>query len=341
MTQDVLDKFLKEVSYKFPKGYPDMKDPQDVKLLNKLVMEYTNEAEETQVEPSTNNTNQSLSEYDQIIASTIGDGKTYPKPTGTYKIGEDGNVNSTDLRYYKELYYKGPKTAKGGESSKGSGHGEIAMYWLLQKEYPGQVQDNRREGRDAADLKVGNTTLEVKAVGTKLVQYGRIGSEAGILGLLNVVFGSTAMDSAMDGENFLNDGSALGFTKDQLVKAVTAFDKLRTNEGLRALAKGDGVPKVDFITQMMAKLDKARLAMGEYKNAEEGAGKVLLDLLAKKTISKMGGDGYLVDLTPQGSMKYYHLTLDYVKGLDPKDALNSVVVNQGQLKVNFGQLLSK
>ena len=339
MTQDVLDKFLKEVSYKFPKGYPDMKDPQDVRLLNKLVMEYTNEAEDPEIQPQAKT--EGLSEYDQIIADTIGDGKTYPKPTGTYKIGQDRSVDSADLESYKKLYYKSPKTAKGGESSKGSGHGEIAMYWLLQKEYSGQVQDNRREGRDAADLKVGNTTLEVKAVGTKLVQYGRIGSEAGILGLLNVIFGTTAMGSAMDGEDFLNDGSALGFTKDQLKKAVKTFDELRNNKGLRALATGDGVLKVDFIAQMMDKLDKAHLAMGEYKSIEEGAGKILLNLLAKKTISKMGGDGYLVDLTPQGGMKYYHLTLDYVKGLDPKDALNSVVVNQGQLKVNFGQLLSK
>ena len=339
MTQDVLDKFLKEVSYKFPKGYPDMRDPQDVKLLNKLVMEYTNEAEDPEIQPQAKT--EALSEYDQIVATTIGDGKTYPKPTGTYKIGQDGNVDSADLESYKKLYYKSPKTAKGGESSKGSGHGEIAMYWLLQKEYPGQVQDNRREGRDAADLKVGNTTLEVKAVGTKLVQYGRIGSEAGILGLLNVIFGSTAMDSAMDDEDFLNDGSALGFTKDQLVNAVTTFDKLRTNQGLRALANGEDVPKIEFIDVMMKKIDKAYAIMGQHKTAEEGAGKILLDLLAKKTISKMGGDGYLVDLTPQGSMKYYHLTLDYIKGLDPKGALNSVVVNQGQLKVNFGQLLSK
>ena len=74
MTQDVLDKFLKEVSYKFPKGYPDMKDPQDVKLLNKLVMEYTNEAEDPEIQPQAKT--EGLSEYDQIVADTIGDGKT-------------------------------------------------------------------------------------------------------------------------------------------------------------------------------------------------------------------------------------------------------------------------
>jgi hypothetical protein len=46
MKQDILDKFLKEISYKFPKGYPDIQDPNDVKLLNKLVMEHINEADQ-------------------------------------------------------------------------------------------------------------------------------------------------------------------------------------------------------------------------------------------------------------------------------------------------------
>jgi hypothetical protein len=36
---DVLEQFIRSVSYKFPKGYPDMKDPKDVELLNKLVSE--------------------------------------------------------------------------------------------------------------------------------------------------------------------------------------------------------------------------------------------------------------------------------------------------------------
>ena len=40
---DPLDKFLKQYSYKFPKGYPDMKNEQDIllmeSLLNKKVLE--------------------------------------------------------------------------------------------------------------------------------------------------------------------------------------------------------------------------------------------------------------------------------------------------------------
>ena len=32
---DVLDKFLHDVAYKFPKGYPDMNDPKDKDMLFK------------------------------------------------------------------------------------------------------------------------------------------------------------------------------------------------------------------------------------------------------------------------------------------------------------------
>jgi hypothetical protein len=40
---DVLDKFLRSVSYKFPKGYPDMNDEQDVLLLETLLSEVLDE----------------------------------------------------------------------------------------------------------------------------------------------------------------------------------------------------------------------------------------------------------------------------------------------------------
>lgn len=43
---DNLDKFLSKISYKFPKGYPDMEDPKDVKMLFELVSKVMVEQEE-------------------------------------------------------------------------------------------------------------------------------------------------------------------------------------------------------------------------------------------------------------------------------------------------------
>ncbi len=36
---DVIDKFLNKIAYKFPKGYPDMNNDQDVLLLESLISE--------------------------------------------------------------------------------------------------------------------------------------------------------------------------------------------------------------------------------------------------------------------------------------------------------------
>jgi len=36
---DVLDKFLRKVSYKFPKGYPDINDAQDMLMLENILKE--------------------------------------------------------------------------------------------------------------------------------------------------------------------------------------------------------------------------------------------------------------------------------------------------------------
>ena len=40
---DVLDKFLHDIAYKFPKGYPDIKDDKDKDMLFKMVNEIVEE----------------------------------------------------------------------------------------------------------------------------------------------------------------------------------------------------------------------------------------------------------------------------------------------------------
>ena len=44
---DVIEKFLNEVSWKFDKGYPDITNEQDMKMLNELAQSYIGEEEIT------------------------------------------------------------------------------------------------------------------------------------------------------------------------------------------------------------------------------------------------------------------------------------------------------
>ena len=55
---DVLDKFLKQYSYKFDKGYPDINNPKDKKMLFEFVYSLTN---------SKQTINEQQTEYDDRI----------------------------------------------------------------------------------------------------------------------------------------------------------------------------------------------------------------------------------------------------------------------------------
>ena len=46
---DVIEKFLNEVSWKFDKGYPDITNEQDMKILNELAKGYIGEQEEEEL----------------------------------------------------------------------------------------------------------------------------------------------------------------------------------------------------------------------------------------------------------------------------------------------------
>jgi hypothetical protein len=37
---DILEQFIRDIAYKFPKGYPDIKDPKDYLLLERELFKY-------------------------------------------------------------------------------------------------------------------------------------------------------------------------------------------------------------------------------------------------------------------------------------------------------------
>ncbi len=42
---DIITKYLNNIAYKFPKGYPDMNDPKDMELLNEMIKNLIKEEE--------------------------------------------------------------------------------------------------------------------------------------------------------------------------------------------------------------------------------------------------------------------------------------------------------
>ena len=64
---DILERFIRDIAYKFPKGYPDMKDPKDVELLNELLNEATLQPKKSEI-----NEGPKEEEYNKVIRRALG-----------------------------------------------------------------------------------------------------------------------------------------------------------------------------------------------------------------------------------------------------------------------------
>ena len=91
---DVLEKFLYSIAYKFPKGYPDLKDKQDMLLLERELFKYNVDLREG---TKAANTRKAI---DAIIASKEGKEAGLAKMKDNYRIG---NINKIDKDKFIEI----------------------------------------------------------------------------------------------------------------------------------------------------------------------------------------------------------------------------------------------
>ena len=184
---DSLDKFLYDVAYKFPKGYPDMNDSKDKDMLFKMIHEVTEEKSLLK---------EGSEQYDEVILNALNI-DTIPQSKNKYKFGGsstfDIQVKSDDLDIWKKLWsVKPPKVGKevGSAGSLGVGNGEISLYWLYNYSNSGVDVTMGREGDDP-DLRFNGEGVEVKAYDkhTGLLSLGRFGADKENLRLLGMIFG--------------------------------------------------------------------------------------------------------------------------------------------------------
>jgi len=91
---DVLEKFLYSIAYKFPKGYPDLKDKQDMLLLERELFKYNVDLREG---TKASNTRKAI---DIIVNSKEGKEAGLSKMANDYRIG---NINKIDKDKFIEI----------------------------------------------------------------------------------------------------------------------------------------------------------------------------------------------------------------------------------------------
>ncbi len=275
---DLLEKFLNDNAYKFPKGYPDLSQEEDKNILNSLIEEVLNLEEQTS------------SNFDELISQTFeGD---IPAVSKKYIIPEGGGplkIEGKDQENFKKLYKVSP--------DKQVGNGEVSLYWLFNYEDPSNPQQIAKENRggDAADLIIGDDLVEVKSYPRQdmKITLGKFKSDVESRKPITSLFGVLNLTGALKGDR--NFKSEVAFNLNDLKQSFTQI--LELNEVLSDPKIKQVLEEYEVFKNLYKEI-KFLLNLHDSDKSEELAKRVMVSLLATKLKSKPGEGNYVLNLIP-------------------------------------------
>ena len=286
--------------------------------LSKILKEVMEQEEQDNVATETR--------YDIVIKDALKVDQI-PLVKGKYKLGESGTVQGSDKDTFIKLYKVAPPTADkgiGSAGSKGSGNGEIALYWLFKYQSPSiPAKDSR--GSDNPDLIIDGHGVEVKSMESNDLALGRFGHEEykEIILLLNDIFSLYALSSVIAHKK-PRIPTVSNFNQNELKEALKSVIELHNDEKLKELK--DAFPIIGNVykkTQII--FDKLSLE-GNFDEVEAG-GAVLKKLLTIKLTRKLNLNskepGYIVNIISSVEIKYYKVTTEMLENLDNKKIMDS------------------
>jgi len=293
------------------------------------------------------------SQYDAVIRVHLGLDKDapIPKAKGTYEWpGRGGStfniqVGGEDLKYWKDFWTLTPPKAGAeiGTTSKGSGDGEISLYWLYQ--YSNSAEVKGTQGSDNPDLEFDGVGVEVKAYGkmahASAKGLGRFSSDKPQLDALGILLGFQKLIVALEPKasgKFPADISPNNFHAHQLVGAFEVLQQL-LDVDLDALGK-----EYSLFKDIKTRLDSLKSKIGEWDNPEDGARKMTVYFMSPKVGRKPGDGGFLVNVKDNGSCRFWGFSTeklinhpDLIKRLPQGGGL--VGASNSQMYVSFDKLL--
>ena len=331
---DALDLFFKKFSYKFDKGYPDMDNPKDKKLLFELIQKITQEENKISL------IKEGSKVYDSTIKKALGT-DTIPTSEQTYTFNGKGGstfsiqVAESDKEVWNKLFNVAPpkKGEEEGET-KGVGNGELALYWLYNYSKSGVSVEEGRKGDDP-DLFFNGVGVEVKAYSshTGKIGLGRFGADKENLALLSVIFGINALSKALGGGETLKTVNPTNFKGEDLIPAFSQVLELEKIDDLSGLAT-----RYPIFKTLKDNIDTLNTQLNNPDTPETAAKAMTLKMLTSKLGRKPGNGGYLANVLKNGDIKFFAIDLDKIEGSEA--LLNDFAVKQSAIYVNFDKLFS-
>lgn len=329
---DVLEKFLHSISYKFPKGYPDMNDPKDVELLNKLL----NEAVDTKTV-----LNEQQTEYDDRIKEALGV-EQIPICQTPLELGKDFNLSGKDAEIWKKLFGVKPIAARTGKQTAGSGNGEVSTYWAFQYNKTGKFQVEDRRGADNPDLVINNLGVEIKDYGSKMITLGKFFGDKKSYGLLSNLFGFKSLLEAVK-EGKFPEASASNpgtFKSSELVDASRLMLNFYKESQLKEFAQKY---QFEIVLNLFSRVEAILNELGLSGSASpEDVASGILKVMIKTKLNKkpmLGQDrGYVLNVNVNGLGDFVEVSNEKIDALNTEDLLNNIAVASSEMKMNFDAL---
>jgi len=293
--------------------------------------------------------------YDAVIRAhlNLDENEPIPKVKGTYKWPGQGGatfniqVESEDMKYWNDFWTLTPPKAGAaiGTTSKGSGDGEISLYWLYQHGGNSEVQARGTQGSDNPDLEFNGVGVEVKAYGKIAHEsakgLGRFSSDKPQLDALGILFGFQKLIVALEPKasgKFPADISPSNFHAHQLIGAFEVLQQLLEVD-LDALGE-----EYSLFKDIKIRLDSLKSKIGEWDNPEDGARKMTVYFMSPKVGRKPGDGGFLVNVKDDGDCRFWGFSTeklvnhpDLIKRLPQGGGL--VGASNSQMYVSFDKLL--
>ena len=329
---DILEQFIRNVAYKFPKGYPDMKDPKDVELLNKLLSE---------VVDTKSPLNEQQTEYDDRIKDALGV-EQIPICQTPLELGRDFNLNGNDAEIWKKLFGVKPIAARTGKQTAGSGNGEVSTYWAFQYNKSGKFQVEDRRGADNPDLVINNLGVEIKDYGSKMITLGKFFGDKKSYGLLSNLFGFKSLLEAVKEGKFPEESAANPgtFKSSELVDASRLMLNFYKEAKLKEFATKYGF---EIILNLFKRVEAILQELGLSGSASpEDVASGILKVMIKTKLSKkpmLGQDrGYVLNVNVNGLGDFVEVSNEKIDALDTEALLNNIAVAASEMKMNFDAL---
>jgi hypothetical protein len=322
---DALDKFLKQYSYKFDKGYPDMNNPRDKEMLFEFAYSLTN---------SKQTINEQQTEYDDRIKNVLNIDEI-PTCNTPLTVGQDFDLNGEDEELWEKLYPILPLKKGTNIPSAGAGKGEISTYWAYQYNVKKHDVLDGRKGEDP-DLIIDGIGVEMKSYEKKgLMTLGKFSKDEESNTLLNRVFGVMSLFKDIDPSIKMKAPGPGKFSSQDMLEAFIVTHDLLGNDELR---------KVSLMDIFYRKIDDLydQLNIEDEVSPTKATANLLRKLLVTKLRKKpmLGQDiGYILNVTSTGKGFYQEISEKTIAAISDEALLdNAVSVSASEIKMNFNKL---